>query len=105
MLKAFITGRPYRPPTVETVVDYSGDEMPLSPKRKGMKDRESVHRDRRRSERDLEMRSAVSSRSSKSSRSSRSCGPEDESREEKEIRRRERRERSKFGACDFSDIG
>lgn len=89
MLK-YITGRAYKPPTVETVLDYSGDEMPTAPRRKRSKDREQGHRERRKTEKEVEIRSAVSTRSSKSSHSSRE---DDAIREE---RRRERRERSKF---------
>ena len=86
----FITGRTYKPPTVETVVDYSGDEMPTATRRRRSKEREQAHRERRKAEKDAEIRSAVSTRSSKSSHSSRE---DDAMREE---RRRERKERSKF---------
>ncbi|KAF8423912.1 hypothetical protein EV426DRAFT_113291 [Tirmania nivea] len=91
MLK-YITGRAYKPPTAETVLDYSGDEMPPATRRKRSKEREQAQRERRKTERDAENKSAVSTRSSKSSHSSRG---DDALREEKRRERRERKNRDR----------
>ena len=92
MLK-WVTGR-YKSPSAETVADYSGDEYPPSENRRLSKDSEERNRERRKSEKEIEIKSTVSGRSSKSSHSSRRGTGDEMSREEKERRRIERAERS-----------
>ncbi|KAF8448415.1 hypothetical protein BGX38DRAFT_583754 [Terfezia claveryi] len=98
MLK-YITGRTYKPPTAETVLDYSGDEMPTAARRKRSKEREQAHRERRKAEKDAEIRSAVSTRSSKSGHFSKE---DDALREERRREKRERRNRDRDCASSVS---
>ena len=87
----WVTGRAYKPPSAETIVDFSGDECPPSEKRRQSKDSKERNRERGKSEKETEIKSTVSGSSSHSS----IRGTGDEMLiEEKEWGRKERAERS-----------